>query len=141
MDCEEEMPMKALEALEKAGFWMAAAIDDEQACAECKEDFKSGLTAIETIRKALQPNPDLEKLCQFHRNEGWKLCEEHYKEQGHLNQGWREVDEKQIVGDFADANDTGGYPFDGEEYDINLCVFFMEWLTGKYHLTPKSEDE
>lgn len=43
----------AFGALDKAGSWMAAALNCDQTCRECKDDFSTALDAIETIRLAL----------------------------------------------------------------------------------------
>lgn len=47
------------------------------------------------------------------------------------------VDVEDVVAEFCDRHDGGDYPFDGEEYDLNLITFFAEWLEHQGYLNER----
>lgn len=49
------------------------------------------------------------------------------------------VDTQAILDDFVEANDSDGYPFKGEEYDLKLIKFFLDWCNAQGLLAVKEK--
>lgn len=52
-----------------------------------------------------------------------------------------QVDVEKLVDDFVQDNDGDGYPFKGEEYDLQIVEFAFRYLANNYHLTPKTQGD
>lgn len=50
------------------------------------------------------------------------------------------VDTQQILDEFVNHNDSDNYPFDGEEYDLNLAKFVIDYLNAQGWLVQPRGD-